>query len=187
MTNRSESTRSRAQDAGAGQVRDGVRRRERRIARSQVWDSARGSGVATPDPHPSAPSAGPVYLNSWPLGNPLGYSRSQIPRFPMMVDMVMDRGYTDYAWFGQLTAQAVWFVTRLKDPAVYEVVETRRIPTQGRVERGEIIRLTGVGAAEECPHLLRRGEDYHPEKDTTLVFLTNHLAFGTTTIAAIYQ
>src|SRR5438445_5778048 len=86
MTNRSESTRSRAQDAGAGQVRDGVRRRERRIARSQVWDSARGSGVATPDPHPSAPSAGPVYLNTWPLGNPLGYGRSQIPRFPMIVD-----------------------------------------------------------------------------------------------------
>ena len=82
MTNRSESTRSRAQDAGAGQARDGVRRRERRIARSQVWDSARGSGVATPDPHPSAPSAGTVYLNSWPLGNPLGDSRSQIPRSP---------------------------------------------------------------------------------------------------------
>jgi Transposase DDE domain len=100
---------------------------------------------------------------------------------------VMDRGYTDYAWFGQLTAQMVWFVTRLKDPAVYTVVETRRIPTHGRVERDEIIRLTGVGAAEKCPHLLRRVEVYDPEQDTTLVFLTNHLDFGATTIAAIYK
>jgi len=112
---------------------------------------------------------------------------SRTLRFDPGTIVVMDRGYTDYAWFGQLTAQAVWFVTRLKDPAVYEVVETRRIPTQGRVELDEIIRLTGVGAAEKCPHLLRRVEVYDPEKDTTLVFLTNHLAFGATTIAAIYK
>src|SRR6266498_907909 len=108
-------------------------------------------------------------------------------RFDTGTIVVMDRGYTDYAWLGQLTAQAVWFVTRLKDAAVYEVVESRRIPTQGRVERDEIIRLTGVGAAEKCPHLLRRVEVYDPEKDTTLVFLTNHLRFGATTIAAIYK
>jgi Domain of unknown function (DUF4372)/Transposase DDE domain len=108
-------------------------------------------------------------------------------RFDSGTIVVMDRGYTDYAWFGQLTSQGVWFVTRLKDPAVYEVVETRRIPVQGRVERDEVIRLTGVGAADKCPHLLRRVEVYDPEKDVTLVFLTNHLSFGATTIAAIYK
>jgi len=101
--------------------------------------------------------------------------------------VVMDRGYTDYAWLGQLTAQAVWFVTRLKDAAVYEVVESRRIPTQRRVERDEIIRLTGVGAPEKCPPPLRRVEVYDPEKDRMLVFLTNHLTLGATTIGAIYQ
>ncbi len=108
-------------------------------------------------------------------------------RFDPGTIVVMDRGYTDYAWFGQLTSQGVWFVTRLKDHAVYEVVETRPIPAQGRVERDEVIRLTGVGAADKCPHLLRRVEVYDPEKDVTLVFLTNHLRFGATTIAAIYK
>ncbi len=108
-------------------------------------------------------------------------------RFDPGTIVVMDRGYTDYAWLGQLTAQAVWFVTRLKDAAVYEVVESRRIPTQGRVERDEIIRLTGVGAPEKCPPPLRRVEVYDPEKDRTLVFLTNHLTLGATTIGAIYQ
>jgi len=108
-------------------------------------------------------------------------------RFDPGTIVVMDRGYTDYAWYGQLTAQGVWFVTRLKAAAVYEVVETRQIPTQGRVEQDEIIRLTGGGAADKCPHPLRRIEVYDPVKDTTLVFLTNHLAFGATTIAAIYK
>ena len=55
------------------------------------------------------------------------------------------------------------------------------------MERDQVIRLTGVGAAEKCPHALRRIEVYDPEKDETLVFLTNHLAFGATTIAAIYK
>jgi len=108
-------------------------------------------------------------------------------RFDSGTIVVMDRGYTDYAWFGQLTRQGVWFVTRLKDAAVYEAVEERRIPMQGQVERDQVIRLTGVGAAEKCPHALRRIEVYDPEKDETLVFLTNHLAFGATTIAAIYK
>jgi hypothetical protein len=29
--------------------------------------------------------------------------------------VVIDRGYVDYAWFGRLTAQGVFFVTRMKD------------------------------------------------------------------------
>ena len=108
-------------------------------------------------------------------------------RFESGTILVLDRAYTDYAWFGQLTAQGVWFVTRLKEGAGYEAVEERRIPAQGRVERDQVIRLTGVGAADKCPHALRRIEVYDPEKDETLVFLTNHLTFGATTIAAIYQ
>jgi hypothetical protein len=55
-------------------------------------------------------------------------------------------------------AQGVWFVTRLKEATVYAGVEDRRPPAQGRVERDQVIRLTGVGAAEKCPHALRRIE-----------------------------
>jgi hypothetical protein len=36
--------------------------------------------------------------------------------------LIMDRGYIDYEWFVQLTQQAVYFVTRLKDKASYDVV-----------------------------------------------------------------
>jgi IS4 transposase len=99
----------------------------------------------------------------------------------------MDRGYVDYAWFGRLTTAGVFFVTRLKDNAVYTVVERRRVPERSAILRDEVIELTGGVAAAHCPHRLRRVELDHPEKGGTLVFLTNHLALGATTIAAIYK
>jgi Domain of unknown function (DUF4372)/Transposase DDE domain len=99
--------------------------------------------------------------------------------------VVMDRGYVDYAWFGRLTTDGVFFVTRLKDNALYRVVERRRPPERSSIQRDEVIRLTGVAAETKCPHDLRRVEGYDPEKAETLVFLTNQLTFGATTIAAI--
>ena len=101
--------------------------------------------------------------------------------------VVMDRGYVDYAWFGRLTTDGVFFVTRLKRGAVYRVVERRRVPERGGILRDEVIELTGGDAAEQCPQRLRRVEVDDPDKGDTLVFLTNHLAFGATTIAAIYK
>ena len=32
----------------------------------------------------------------------------------------MDRGYTDYDWWEELTRKGVYFVTRLKSNAVYD-------------------------------------------------------------------
>jgi Domain of unknown function (DUF4372)/Transposase DDE domain len=108
-------------------------------------------------------------------------------RFEAGTVVVMDRGYVDHAWFGQLTAQDVFFVTRLKDHTVYKVVERRPVPERGLVLRDEIIELTNWDAAHKCPFRLRRVEVDDPDKDGTLVFLTNHLTFGATTIAAIYK
>ena len=71
--------------------------------------------------------------------------------------------------------------------AVYTVVERRRVPKRSAILRDEVIQLTGVAAAAHCPHRLRRVEVDDPEKGGTLVFLTNHLAFGATTIAALYK
>src|SRR6266478_1209016 len=108
-------------------------------------------------------------------------------RFDPGTILVMDRGYVDYAWFGHLTAGEVFFVTRLKDNALHDVVERRPPPERSQVRRDEVICLTGVDAATKCPHRLRRVEVYDPEQEITLVFLTNHLALGATTIAAIYK
>ena len=101
--------------------------------------------------------------------------------------VVIDRGYVDYAWFGRLTAQDVFFVTRMKDGAMYKVVEKRRVPETGFVIRDEVIRLTGPRGQKDCPHLLRRVEYVSEVTAETLVFLTDHLDFAATTIAKIYK
>lgn len=108
-------------------------------------------------------------------------------RFEAGTIVVVDRGYVDYDWFGRLTAQDVFFVTRMKDNAVYEVVEKRRVPEKGLVIRDEVIRLTGPRAQKDCPHLLRRIEYISEETAETLVFLTNHTDFAAGTIAKIYK
>lgn len=103
--------------------------------------------------------------------------------------LVMDRGYVDYGWFGRLTSQGVFFVTRLKDNATYKVIERREIPDRasGLFFKDEVIHLTGAGAEGKCPHPLRRIEFYDESSELVLVFLTNNLRFGATTIAAIYK
>ena len=107
--------------------------------------------------------------------------------FPPSTILVLDRGYVDFAWFAELTRQGVFFVTRLKDNAVYAVLGTRDVPRRGPVVRDELITLTGVRTAARCPYPLRVVEVTDPTSGDPLVFLTNQLTFGSTTIARIYK
>lgn len=95
--------------------------------------------------------------------------------------LVIDRGYVDYAWFAALTRQGVFFVTRLKDNAVYTVVGTRAVPEHRGIVSDELIALAN------CPSPLRRVLVFDPETEDWVVLLTNHLTFGATTIAQIYR
>jgi Domain of unknown function (DUF4372)/Transposase DDE domain len=101
--------------------------------------------------------------------------------------VAFDRAYNDYKLFGQWTENGVFFVTRLKDNAVYEVVEEGDIPKNRSILFDQIIRLTGVKAEEKCPYLLRRIVIWDKDNQRELVLLSNHLNFGSTTIAAIYK
>jgi len=101
--------------------------------------------------------------------------------------VVDDRGYNDYALFGQWTADGVYFVTRMKENALYEVLGEKEVPHNRNILKDEMIELRGPKAIEKCPHPLRRIEVYDPEKKEILVFLTNHLNLGATTIAGIYK
>jgi hypothetical protein len=81
----------------------------------------------------------------------------------------------------------VYFVTRMKDNALFEVVEERDMPKNRNIIKDQVIRLTGMGAAEKCPHLLRRVKAIREDTGGILVFITNHLDLGASTIAAIYK
>jgi hypothetical protein len=101
--------------------------------------------------------------------------------------VVDDRGYNDYRLFAKWTDAGVFFVTRMKDNALFEVVEEREPPQNRNILKDQIIRLSGTGAQEKCPHLLRRVEVVREDTGGILVFLTNHLGLGASTIAAIYK
>ncbi len=101
--------------------------------------------------------------------------------------VVDDRGYNDYRLFADWTKTGVFFVTRMKDNAMFEVVEEHTPPQNRNILKDQTIRLTGTGAPEKCPHLLRRIEAVREDTGDTLVFLTNHHDLGASTIAAIYK
>ena len=100
--------------------------------------------------------------------------------------LAIDRGYNDYDWFGELTREGVIFVTRMKDNAAYGVVEERKVPEKSNVLSDKVIFFYRM-AVEGHEHFFRRIEVWDEDKQRTLVFLTNHLTFGATTIAAIYK
>lgn len=107
--------------------------------------------------------------------------------FPAGTVVVYDRGYVDYGLFGEWTRQGVYFVTRIKDNTQYVITEERAAPAHRGIVRDQVIELTGVNAEERCPYPLRRVEARHPDTGERLVFLTNHLTLGASTIAAIYK
>ena len=102
--------------------------------------------------------------------------------------LVMDRGYIDFAWFARLTDLGVFFVTRLKTRTAYDVVQAHDVPSRGGGGADEWSSLSSPqSAATYEPGLpLRRVEVALPEGER-LVFLTNHLGLGPTTIARIYK
>jgi len=88
---------------------------------------------------------------------------------------------------GKWTRQGVFFVTRLKDNAVYTVEEERPVPAQHpEIISDQLIRLSSAYAQARCPSRLRR----IVVRDTTgeeVVLLTNQFSLAATTIAAIYR
>ena len=101
--------------------------------------------------------------------------------------VAMDRAYNDYRQFARWTDTGVYFVTRMKDNAVYAVVDERDVPVHRNIHSDAIILLTGPQAQSKCPHLLRRIVVWDAEHEREIVLLTNHLDFGATTVAGIYK
>src|SRR5216683_1474662 len=108
-------------------------------------------------------------------------------RFAPGTILAIDRGYVDYEWFRELTQEEVYFVTRMKEKAVYEVQEEVRVPQNSNVVCDQIISFPRLAREGEKPVLFRRVEIWDQEKEEAIVFLSNLLAFGATTIAAIYK
>ena len=60
-------------------------------------------------------------------------------RFAPGTIVAIDRGYIDYEWFRELTQEEVYFVTRMKEKAVYEVEGKLQVPQNSNVVCDQII------------------------------------------------
>ncbi len=100
--------------------------------------------------------------------------------------VVEDLGYTDYTWYAQLTAQKIFFVTRQKRNARYEVLECRKVNKKQGLISDQTIRLTSA-KSQECPVSLRRIAYRDAATGKHYIFLTNHFKLAAKTIADIYK
>lgn len=107
--------------------------------------------------------------------------------FPKGSIVVIDRGYVGYDLFARWRDEGVFFVSRQRTNAKYAVIEDRPVPRNRSVLKDQLIRLTWFYSRKQYPHPLRRIEIWDDEKKERIVFITNHLTFGATTIAAIYK
>jgi hypothetical protein len=101
--------------------------------------------------------------------------------------VAVDRGYCDFDLFWQWNKSGVFFVTRLKDNAAYEVIGNRPLPQRGNVLVDQIIRLTVPQTSLKYPGPLRRVVVWDEENQREIELLTNHISFGATTIGKIYR
>ena len=101
--------------------------------------------------------------------------------------LAMDRGYNDYGFFGDLCDRGIWFVTRMKDNAKYQVIKRNKVPENRDIISDEKILLSAEKALKDCKYFLRRVVVWDKVNSREIVLLTNHQEFGATTIAAIYK
>ena len=101
--------------------------------------------------------------------------------------IALDRAYNDFAQFSRWSEAGAWFVTRMNEGTVYDLVQARETPQRRNIRSDEIIRLSGAGTWAKCPHLLRRIVVWDEEYQREIVLRTNHMDFGATTIADIYK
>jgi IS4 transposase len=101
--------------------------------------------------------------------------------------IAVDRGYCDFDLFAQWNGSGVFFVTRLRDNAAYEVIQDYSVPSHSNVLKDQNIRFTGPKTKLKYPEQLRRIVVWDQENDREVELLTNHFNFGATTIGQIYR
>jgi len=107
--------------------------------------------------------------------------------FPKGSVVVFDKGYSSYTWHKSLTDKGVFFVTRIRGNAVYDVIKTNPVKAGQGVISDEIIRYTSIRASSYNLYPVRKIVFHDAETNRTFTFITNHLRWSAATIAAIYK
>jgi len=100
---------------------------------------------------------------------------------------IFDKGYTDFAWYKSLDDKGVFFVTRLKRNARYDVIERKDVSHLKNIYSDHILKLKGFYSKQKYPDKLRRIRSKDPETGKIITILTNNFTWSARTIARIYK
>jgi hypothetical protein len=102
---------------------------------------------------------------------------------------VFDKGYNDYKAFEKFSVNNTGFVTRIKDNAVYEPIQSNEISSHihSGVLEDQIIEFTVKDASKERKLKLRKVRFYDRELKREFEFLTNLFEMRADLVAAIYK
>jgi len=102
--------------------------------------------------------------------------------------ITFDKGYVDYATYEAFTQSNIWYVTRLKDNAIYQARKEFDIPDDadsGVLKDEEIVLLYGDNKQNQ--HRARRIAYWDSENNRLFEFITNNFELEAEKIALIYK
>ncbi len=102
--------------------------------------------------------------------------------------ITFDKGYVDYAQYQAFTQKSIWYVTRLKENALYKARKEFDIPDgadSGVLKDEEIILLYGANKMKE--HKSRRIAYWDNENGRLFEFITNNMELEAEKVAYIYK
>jgi len=103
---------------------------------------------------------------------------------------LFDRAYVDYKQYAKWTAAKTFFVTRLKDNAIYEHFAEKEIPDNcpdGYIKDEQVTIKYKDEDRKEQSLILRRVVYYDKDKDCLIAFLTNIMDMATEQIGQLYK
>lgn len=113
---------------------------------------------------------------------------SEIFRLPKGSIITFDKAYVDYEQYEAFTQNSVWYVTRLKDNALYEARQEYDIPDEadsGVLKDEEIV--LRYGENRKLEHRARRIAYWDSENNRLFEFITNNFELTAEKVALIYK
>ena len=100
---------------------------------------------------------------------------------------VVDRGYTDFAWWWSIDQAGAYFVSRLKRSIQWTRVISHPVDKSIGLRCDQEILLSSQRLKKLYPKRLRRVSFRDESQARTLVFLTNNFTLTAETVAALYK
>lgn len=101
--------------------------------------------------------------------------------------VVFDKGYASYEWHASLSQQGVSYVTRMRDNAKFQVIESHATEAGGSVLSDETITYTSLRASKQTLIPVRRIVFRDETLNKEFVFTTNRFDWPATLVAQIYK